>query len=117
MAALVGLGHGLTPSGDDFLCGFLAAARGACPRLADALQDAAENNLDRTGVISASLVRCAIEGSADAAGRAGEGPCPGGRSGIAGGAGRELCTLGHSSGCDIATGFLFGLQSLATRPE
>jgi hypothetical protein len=116
-AALVGLGAGLTPSGDDFLCGFMAAARASCPALVGALNDAAGSNAGRTGAISAFLVRCAIEGFwptplvdlADALGREQEAESLAALG--------DLCGLGHSSGCDIATGFLFGLESLLAARE
>jgi Protein of unknown function (DUF2877) len=134
VAALMGLGAGLTPSGDDFLCGFMAAARVADPRsldaslehgrhgggypaLVDALNDAAENNVWRTGTISAFLVRCAIEGFwptplvdlAEALSREHEAEALLALD--------ELCGLGHSSGSDIATGLLFGLESLVPHPQ
>ena len=112
VAALVGLGPGLTPSGDDFLCGLLAAARASAPGLLPVLEVAAVASLGRTGSISAFLLRCAIEGfwptplvdlaEALAADREPE----------ALGALRALCRLGHGSGPDLATGFLFGLERL-----
>jgi hypothetical protein len=110
-AALVGLGGGLTPSGDDFLCGFLAAARcrpdpGRLP-LRAALESAVLGRLGATNAISATLLRCAAEGKVaralDALARAiqaGRDPGPA----LAG-----LCAFGHSSGMDTATGFLYGL--------
>ncbi len=112
VAALVGLGPGLTPAGDDFLCGFLAAARAADPALLSALHEAAEASLGRTGTLSAFLLRCAIEGFWPTAlvdlaeGLAGE------REPDALAALGALCRLGHSSGRDLATGLLFGLGCL-----
>jgi hypothetical protein len=130
VADLVGLGAGLTPSGDDFLCGFMAAARGSAlgpyqagreragvgeagrPGLLEALHDAAARCLGRTSSLSAFLIRCAIENlwprplNRLAEGLAGE------RETEALTALADLCRLGHSSGCDIATGFLFGLESI-----
>ena len=114
VAALLGLGAGLTPSGDDFLCGFLAAAR-TCGRsrgLPNALKDAVEKNIRRTSQISASMVRCAIRNFwpmplVDLA-EALAGEC----ENEAVKALKELCGLGHCSGSDIATGFLFGLETL-----
>ena len=115
VAALVGLGAGLTPSGDDVLCGFMAAARASCHALMDALNDAAEENIGRTNAISGFLIRCAIEGFwptplvtlAEALSRDHE------TDSLA--ALGELCKLGHSSGSDIATGFLLGLEALGSR--
>ena len=123
VAALVGLGAGLTPSGDDFLCGFLAAVHASDPglmkdreELIKALNDAVEMNLQRTTQISAGLIRCAARNFwslplvdlAEA--------LAGDREPEALRALDELCSLGHSSGSDIATGFLFGLECLAPEP-
>jgi hypothetical protein len=121
VAGLVGRGFGLTPAGDDFLCGFIAASD--CARgervgssrragLFPALCEVVEESIPSTGSISASLLRCAMRGywsgpladlsaavaldlSFDALRALG-----------------ELCGLGHSSGADIATGFLYGLRLL-----
>jgi hypothetical protein len=119
-AALVGLGAGLTPSGDDFLCGFLAAARTCDPgliegthELINVLNDAVEKNIQQTTRISAFMVRCATRNLwpmplVDLA-EALAGECePEALKALC-----ELCGLGHSSGSDIATGFLFGLETLA----
>ena len=123
--SLVGRGPGLTPAGDDFLSGFLAALRcasvqdgaGRAIRELDAeLCSAIERSLSSTVAVSASLLRCAMRsywlrplaGIADAL-----------ASGSAAGASRalaDLCAFGHSSGADIATGFLYGL-GLFARPE
>lgn len=115
-ASLVGLGQGLTPSGDDFLCGFLAATRATrCAKqdsLRGALSEAVEARLASTNEVSASMLRCAMRGyfpsslvgTAEAIG-----------SGDGEGAARYLsvvCSLGHSSGADMATGFLYGLGIL-----
>jgi hypothetical protein len=106
---LVGTGPGLTPAGDDFLTGFLAAAP-PVEGTALALGATIEALLGRTTDISASMLRCAIRGffptpiadlsrslAADDRGSA-----------IA--ALRCLCSIGHSSGADMATGLLFGLS-------
>jgi hypothetical protein len=112
-AALIGLGPGLTPSGDDFLCGFLAAVLAAHPALLPALHQAAAASLGRTGGISAFLLRCAIEGFwpaslVDLADALAADQEPDALRALA-----ELCQLGHSSGCDLATGFLYGLGGCA----
>ena len=121
VAALVGLGEGLTPSGDDFLCGFVAAVRAQPAEgtrghaLLDAICIAIEEHVGSTSDVSAALLRCmlldhwpdplldlaeAIAGSRE-------------RSSLQ--ALKELCRLGHSSGADIAAGFLFGLRVLPKR--
>jgi hypothetical protein len=122
VSSLVGLGAGLTPSGDDLLCGFISAVRArfcgephAGDELLEALCLSVEESLGSTGEISASLVRFMIQGHwpepllelADA--------IAAGREYDALQALEDLCRLGHSSGADIATGFLFGLEALPDR--
>lgn len=125
-AALIGLGTGLTPTGDDFLCGLLAALW--CTRI-EGTEDARllagwgaalTTTLDRTTVVGATLLQCAIAGSfsgalrdlaAELAGRS-----PGDRAAALGAAMGRLCAMGHTSGMDTAAGFLFGL-SLRTGAE
>jgi len=61
VAALVGRGDGLTPYGDDVLCGWLAVHRAAgiaTPEVDAAVRAAA----DRTTLLSATLLDCAIRG-------------------------------------------------------
>lgn len=117
---LLGLGEGLTPSGDDFLCGLAAALRctgeGAAvrPRFGPAWESALALRLEATNVLSATFLTCAFAGSfAGALGDlatalAGSRP---GASGLAPEAALDrLCAMGQSSGMDTATGFLFGLS-------
>ena len=111
VAGLVGLGGGLTPTGDDFLCGFLAA--GHC-RAGEAqagffrgLKRDVLARLPDTNAISGTYLRCAAAGRfcmplhelAEAL-RA-EVPS---REAVL-----DLCSIGHASGMDLATGFLYGL--------
>jgi len=113
VSSLVGAGTGLTPSGDDFLSGFMAALRaGGRERLAAALGKAVEKNLGATGDISASLLRCGVEGFwpeplLDLADAIAAENTPAALRALA-----SLCGLGHSSGADMASGFLFGLACL-----
>lgn len=61
VARLVGRGDGLTPLGDDVLCGWLAIHRAAgadTPEVDAAVRD----HLDRTTLLSATLLDCAIAG-------------------------------------------------------
>jgi len=61
VAALVGCGPGLTPYGDDVVCGWLAAHRAAgraTPEADAAVREAAA----RTTVLSATLLDCALRG-------------------------------------------------------
>ena len=66
MASLVGLGPGLTPSGDDALVGLLAVlqrlAPAGAPWLGQLLRPAVARRLDRTGDISAHYLRLAVAG-------------------------------------------------------
>jgi hypothetical protein len=117
---MLGLGTGLTPTGDDFLCGTLAAlwcasAPGGRPReFLTAWGARLSALLDRTNAVSATFLEGAIAGSFPGALHAFA-------SAFAGARGRgaheeihraqdHLCALGHSSGMDTATGFLFGLR-------
>ena len=113
-SSLVGLGCGLTPSGDDFLCGFLIAAH--CRTTGDRqrlellqeLQASTQACLAGTNTISATFLRCAAEGKAcsslqDLVQAFQDGTdC---RKALA-----DLCAIGHSSGMDLTTGFLYGLS-------
>lgn len=105
---LIGLGDGLTPAGDDFLVGLLAALRGLeqeeqAVRFRTALEEEVEAQLAKTNDISAEFLRYACRGAFS----------------------RPLCQLfspaepeaaldwlagiGHSSGIDTLTGVREGL--------
>ena len=61
VAGLIGSGDGLTPYGDDVLCGWLAVHRSAgveTPGVDAAVRD----NLGRTTTLSATLLDCALHG-------------------------------------------------------
>jgi uncharacterized protein DUF2877 len=114
--ALLGLGAGLTPSGDDFVGGALFARRllagagvldaGAWGRVADAVGAAART---RTHPISAALL-------GDLAGGRGHAPLHELAAALAAkdlararAAAARLVRLGHTSGWDIVAGFSAGL--------
>jgi hypothetical protein len=61
VADLVGRGDGLTPLGDDVVCGWLAAHR-AADVATPALDDAVRQALPRTTTLSATLLECALAG-------------------------------------------------------
>ncbi|MGH3195462.1 MAG: DUF2877 domain-containing protein [Streptosporangiaceae bacterium] len=117
---LVGLGPGLTPSGDDMLAGLLLALRllgGATPGgagavwLADQLAAAVTCYArGRTTPVSATLLHCAArgQGSAEAASvlRALGGREP------AGPAATRLLATGHTSGADLAWGLVAGCRAV-----
>lgn len=116
---LVGLGPGLTPSGDDVLAGLLVALRhlgGATGAdravwLADWLAAAVTFDVrGRTTPISAALLHCAARGEASGevlavlrglAGRQSLEPAL-----------RRLLQLGHTSGADLAWGLRIGLAAV-----
>jgi hypothetical protein len=117
---LLGLGSGLTPSGDDLLIGLLlglqrlstAESDGATPLLAfgEALAAAARR---RTTSLSASLLACAAQGQADERlvaaldGMTGGALQPGACAGL-------LLDWGSSSGCDALVGMALAILTLET---
>ncbi|MEU0565669.1 DUF2877 domain-containing protein [Nonomuraea sp. NPDC005983] len=116
---LVGLGPGLTPSGDDVLAGLLvtlrqlgrAAGTGRAVWLADWLAAAVTYDArTRTTAISATLLHCAARGEASPEVIAV-------LRGLTGGqalepALRRLHRLGHTSGADLAQGIAIGLSAV-----
>lgn len=115
---LLGLGEGLTPSGDDVLTGlaFLSAQRGMRLRSAVASLGAAlENGGDRTTLLSVVTVRHALRARAtralhDLALAVGDG-----RDDDADidAAARRVAAIGHTSGADILTGVRLALHTEA----
>lgn len=109
---LIGVGEGLTPSGDDFLCGELAALLllSNNPRLATLrihLVDGVREKLTATTRISQEYLRHAIDGEYTALVR---------RLVIANAQQRdtipvlnEIRSIGHSSGSDFLIGMYYGL--------
>jgi hypothetical protein len=63
VAGLVGRGDGLTPLGDDVVCGWLAAHRGSGVPTDD-VDAALRPLLSRTTTLSATLLECALAGEA-----------------------------------------------------
>ena len=127
---VVGLGPGLTPSGDDFLSGLLLALRllgdavrradgppggDAAVRLADWIGAAVTCDAStRTTALSATLLHCAASGEASgevaAVLRALARP---GAEGLTVAVCRLLAT-GHTSGADLAWGVAAGCQAVLT---
>ena len=108
---LVGRGDGLTPYGDDVLCGWLALHR-ACGVATPAVDDAVRRALPRTTTLSATLLECALAGEvADAVGsylRALATPAQAT-------ARAALEAVGHSSGRGLAHGIDLARADLAER--
>ncbi|WP_167828900.1 DUF2877 domain-containing protein [Streptomyces sp. MZ04] len=102
--ALIGRGPGLTPSGDDVLCGALLA-RHATGRPVGALAAAVAGAEERTPLVSAALLRHAVRGEC----------IPQVADAIRGLAAREplplapLLAVGHHSGADLVRGIAAGL--------
>jgi hypothetical protein len=113
-ARLVGLGPGLTPAGDDFLCGFVAAAHCRCAarparsRLLAHLTEAVRDLLGQTTDISAAFLRGAFAGRFSRPLAALAEACAGSPGSDLDGAILRLAAIGHSSGLDAATGFFYG---------
>jgi hypothetical protein len=108
---LVGRGDGLTPLGDDVLCGWLAAHRAAGVPT-PAVDDAVRRALPSTTTLSATLLECALAGEvADLAAaylRAlGTARAPAARA--------ALTRLGHSSGGGLAHGIDLAIAAVAAR--
>ena len=134
---IVGLGPGLTPSGDDILCGLLVSLRlvggavrqgqalplpggepphpavrsaHAAVRLADWLGAAVTADAGtRTTALAATLLHCAAAGGAGAE-VAGVLRCVAGQEPPAA-AVRRLLSVGHTSGTDLAHGVLAGCRA------
>jgi hypothetical protein len=108
VTTLVGCGDGLTPLGDDVICGWLAAHRGA--GVATPEVDAAVRRLlHRTTTFSASLLACALAGEvADPVAtylrRLGTAHADAARA--------QLEAFGHTSGRGLAHGIDLALGSL-----
>jgi hypothetical protein len=111
---LVGLGPGLTPSGDDILAGLLVTLRvlGGAPEqaLAGAIAEAVlPTAYDRTTALSATLLHCAARGQAGREvaavlrGLTGAEPL--------GPAAARLRAAGHTSGADLIWGIALGTRS------
>jgi hypothetical protein len=111
---LVGRGSGLTPSGDDVLCGWLAIHHAAGVAVPD-LERAVTSSLRRTTTLSATLLDCALHGEV----------LPEfarmvralGSSADVGPAIDEVARIGHTSGRALLLGADLALSSLARHTE
>ncbi len=108
-AGLVGLGEGLTPSGDDFLCGMNAGLlmrrqKGQAREFLACLQEEILNAAERTNQISASFLRSACAGHFSPAVLAVAEGCSHSKLIDA------FSRIGHSSGLDTLNGILFSLM-------
>jgi hypothetical protein len=102
VASLVGRGDGLTPYGDDVLCGWLSVTRGA--GIATPVEDAALRELaETTTLLSATLLDCAMAGEV----------VPEFRAWLAGtGSVEDVERIGHSSGRGLVEGARLAFSGL-----
>jgi len=114
--ALIGLGPGLTPAGDDFAGGALIALRAAghAPLADRAAAWALARAEKGTGKISRAHLRCAAAGEGHEALHALLRALDNGQRAIER-ALRALSRVGHGSGRDAAAGALLALAALRTR--
>ena len=116
---LIGLGPGLTPSGDDFLCGFLGTLSLVSPFLGDQGMDIIDLNrrvmssIDgRTNPISHAYLRHYSRGEpSGSTSRMIQSILDGTESSIEESI-IDMCRVGHSSGTDIALGVLAAFSIL-----
>ena len=113
-AGLVGAGRGLTPSGDDALCGVLLAVRaaGAPAQALAALSAAVTGSLAATTSLSASLLLaaaagCAVPEVATLANAVSRGDEAGIDEALP-----AVLAIGHSSGADLLAGLAGALDAL-----
>jgi Protein of unknown function (DUF2877) len=116
-AGLLGRGPGLTPAGDDLLCGALAAGvlfGIPVTRLAEAVRDRLAGELITTGLSRQLLSRALAGDGLPELQQLAEAMCS--RDGVEQ-ACRRLLRIGHSSGAALAAGLLAGARhAVATRP-
>ena len=109
--ALIGVGAGLTPSGDDLVGGLLFAKRWLVPRdrrwLALGRRMTREVR-ERSHAVSAALLSDLAAGRSFAPLHEIAAALATGNQKLALGAARTLVSIGHSSGWDMLTGFLIG---------
>jgi hypothetical protein len=108
VAWLAGLGGGLTPAGDDFLCGIMLAAWLAHPDPVSFCRGVVETAVSRTTILSAAFLRAAGRGECRAAWhRLLPALAAGARDAIAAAA-QDVEEHGATSGADALTGFVTG---------
>ncbi len=108
VAQLVGAGDGLTPRGDDVLCGWLAVHRAAGVPT-PVVDEAVRARLRATTLLSATLLDCALQGEVlpqFAAYIAALGTPAQGRSEL------DLLDVGHSTGSGLLEGARWGLSEI-----
>ena len=109
IGTLVGHGGGLTPLGDDVLCGWLAVLH-ATDRLDDEVAALVRAALDRTTLLSATLLDCALHGEVlpEFASYVRALGTPGETEAV-----RALTAIGHTSGAGLWWGARHALTIIA----
>ncbi|WP_153337332.1 MULTISPECIES: DUF2877 domain-containing protein [unclassified Nocardioides] len=113
VAALVGVGDGLTPYGDDVLCGWLGAHRAAGIATPD-VDHAVRALAHRTTLLSATLLDCAVRGEVLAEFAAWLRSLGTAREPAAA---ATLASIGHTSGLGLLRGARRALTALGIRAE
>lgn len=106
LSSLIGLGIGLTPSGDDFLCGVLAGLilrNGTNHPFSLALQEQIVQKLPDTNDISRAFLNCALQGQYS------EAVCSLCHAAEEAQLSAAFSAIGHSSGMDTLCGILYAL--------
>lgn len=110
LSRLLGLGEGLTPSGDDFLCGVLASTymgqSEEKARFRELLGGLIQDGLSRTNTISGGFLGCAAQGYFSR-------PVLELSRGSLARSVSDFSKIGHSSGADTLSGIIFGLEHIA----
>ncbi len=105
-AQLAGLGRGLTPAGDDFLCGVMLWAWLAHPAPDEFCRAIAETATPRTTTLSAAFLRSAARGECPAAWHQLLAALASGSEQALDAATRQVLAHGATSGADMLAGFL-----------
>lgn len=106
LSSIIGLGIGLTPSGDDFLCGVLAGLilRDCTDHpFSTALQEQITQKLPDTNDISRTFLQCALQGQFS------EAVCSLSHASDETQLSAAFSSIGHSSGMDTLCGILYAL--------
>jgi hypothetical protein len=116
VAGLLGAGPGLTPSGDDALCGVLLALRAvgplAAPGALPAVQAAVRAATPATTSLSASLLLAACDGYAVPELSRLAGAVAAGDERAASSSLSQVLAIGHTSGADLVAGLTGALDAL-----
>jgi len=114
-AALAGLGGGLTPAGDDLLCGWMLGVWLAHPQPDLLCRAVVEESAARTTALSAALLRAAARGECSAAWQALLGALAGGSERDVVEAATAVLAHGATSGADGLSGLLAACGMAVTR--